>query len=220
MVTALVHLIARLRPALLAAPVLAVIAVCTVVGSESLAPRLFHPWLDLNGERNFTAGLSAALLAAAGVLAWLWGRSDGRQRPVAATALGGLFLFMAADEFGELHERAERLSGIDWQVLYLPVMVAGALVWLLALRRLWPLLAPRVLWLAGAAGWLVAQVLELNQYDAADVRTASWAQLVTGEESLEMLGSLAFGLALLVAIRRSAEPLEGRAPARPLVEAG
>ncbi len=121
----------------------------------------------------------------------------------AAAAFGAAMLFMAVDELTSIHEHLENVTGVDWQVLYLPVVAVVGVAFLILLLRLLRVgeRASVVLLLAGAGAWFVAQVFEAIQWDG-DRQTSAYAPLATAEEVLEMLGSLAFALALLVWARR------------------
>ena len=113
---------------------------------------------------------------------------------MATRALGALFAFMAIDEVVQIHERLEGATDANWQLVYLPVMAVAGGVWLLVLRRLTG--GPRLLFVAGAAAWVVAQLFEWVQRDGA-VLTHRWT--ILPEELLEMTGSALFALALLSA---------------------
>ena len=68
--------------------------------------------------------------------------------------------------------------------------------WLGIVRLLGAYKRARLLWVAGAAVWLLALVLERIQSDMKEGDTGI-RQLALTEEILEMIGSLLFGLALL-----------------------
>ena len=108
---------------------------------------------------------------------------------------------MGADEFAYLHERAETRTGVDWQLLYLPVVAVGGLAWLLVLRRWGARSRPGALLVGGAAGWFVAQVLEKLEYGPGDVMVDGYLLLATVEEVLEDVGSLLWVAAGLYALR-------------------
>lgn len=177
--------------------------------------------VSLGAEFTIPAAVSGGILlmaALAAVLAsslWPGPRANAR----AAIALACLFALMALDEMFYFHERLETWTGIDWQVLYLPVALVGGVAWLMVLRRL--LVYPHAAWLfvGGAVAWVASQGIELVQWDG-DVLVYPW--LTFPEETLEMTGSLLFALGLLAGLqawsRASASPLErssrGRRPAR------
>lgn len=183
--------------AALLAGVAVVIAVCwSTTFDRDNVPLPNHRFLDLNAERSLPAAFSAALLLFAALTAVAWSR---RRRPAGGSTapllLGCLFAFFAVDEFAFLHERLEKWLDVDWQVLYLPVGAAGAAVGALTLRAL-PRPRPPALLLAGAGAWLVSQVFEKLQWDG---ERLVYAWMLFPEEALEMVGSVFFGVAFLVA---------------------
>ncbi len=157
---------------------------------------------DLDGERNVPATYSAALWTCLALLAVLLGRAD--PSPGAARIWFGLsapLLLVAADEFGEIHERLERITGIDWQILYSPLGLVAALLWLLVGRRLRTLPGGFGLFVAGTVCGAVSQVLEAVEYGPNDEEIRAFNELVVSEELLEMVAALLIGLALLAALR-------------------
>ena len=157
---------------------------------------------DLNGERNVPAAFTAALWTCVSVVALLLGRAE---QPAAVArvwqALSVFLLFVAADEFGEIHERLERITGIDWQILYAPVGLVAAGLWVLVGRRLRGLRAGFGLFIGGTVCAVVSQVLEEIEYGANDQRVSGYDALVVVEELLEMATAVLIGLALLAALR-------------------
>lgn len=154
---------------------------------------------DLDAEQKVAATWSAGILLAAAAAAFgaavetrirsLWG-------------FGAFVGFMGVDEYFEIHEELERQFGVDWQILYLPVFAIGAATFLLAVRRLRPQGHHRAVALlfAGAACWVVSQVIEKLEWDG-ERRVSGYRQLTTVEELLEMFGSLLFGWAMLAVVR-------------------
>ena len=157
--------------------------------------------IDLDGEANVPALWSGALLVAAAASARATAGADSRGARWPWWPLALLFLFMAADEVLRVHEWLERLTELDWQVLYLPVMAAAAAAALTAVLRLRE--SPRLVagLLAAGAAWMLAQVLEALQWDD-DRQVSGYGKLMVGEEILEMAGSLGFTLTLLAAAER------------------
>jgi len=157
---------------------------------------------DLNGERNVPAVFTAALWTCVSVVALLLGRAE---QPAAVPrvwqSLSVLLLFVAADEFAEIHERLERITGIDWQILYAPVGLVAAGLWVLVGRRLRGLRAGFGLFIGGTVCAVVSQVLEEIEYGANDQRVSGYNALVVVEELLEMATAVLIGLALLAALR-------------------
>lgn len=165
-----------------------------------LLPSLARHHFDPDGERNLFAVVSAAaLLAAATSMVVAWRR---KVLPRTSLILGAVLAGMAVDEWLELHERFERRLGMDWNVLYLPIIVLAGISGLLAVRRLWPDRSSFLL-LAGGACWFVAYLLEDLQWDAADKMHQYYIWMMIPEELLELGGSLLLAAAALLACRRS-----------------
>jgi len=168
------------------------------------------PAFDLSGEQHFDRGLvagvnipalfSGAVLFVTAGLAIGVGGSE--RRPWAI--LGAFLAFMGIDEVMKIHENLESSTGVDWQVLYLPLIAVGGVCWLIALRRMWTHHSERLLWLGGAAAWGIAQMLEL----VVNAGSGAWAplggEMAWVEEVLEMAGSSMFLLALYLVWRRLA----------------
>lgn len=68
---------------------------------------------------------------------------------------------MGLDEVLSFHERLEAALGVDWQILYIPVVALAAICWTLVLTRLRPF--GRLVLLVGAGAWFASQVLVLLQ---------------------------------------------------------
>ncbi|MGH8639070.1 MAG: hypothetical protein ACREUZ_18200, partial [Burkholderiales bacterium] len=153
----------RIDERLIAVVLFAAIAAFGVLGS--VGEKGAHGF-DLDAEVNFPSLFSASLLAAAGALTILAGRAlaTGRRRLAWGALSAGLFL-LACDEFVELHEKLERAVGLDWQLLYAPLVVVLGAAFLLILRTVWPIRSTRLLLLAAAAAWFVSQILEQAQWD-------------------------------------------------------
>ena len=154
---------------------------------------------NLDGERNVPAVFSAALWTAVSGLAVLVGRAD---RWHAWHAFAVITLVGAADEFGEIHERLENKTGIDWQLLYLPVGVLAAILFVAIGRRLWRLGVSFTLFAIAAGAGVVSQLLEQVQYGENDEPVRGYRVMVVSEEVLEMTAALLIGLAFLAALRR------------------
>jgi hypothetical protein len=154
--------------------------------------------IALDREANVPAFWSGFLLVAATAAALTTARDDRRGARWPWWALAVLLLAMAGDEVFGLHESLERQTGIDWQLLYLPVMAAGAAAAIAALARLreHPRLAAGFLVSCGA--WGLAQVLEALQWDGAR-KVSGYGELMALEEILEMAGSIGFTLTLFAA---------------------
>ena len=208
-------MLARLDLRRLALATTAVIAVLGVLGVQhALArgggPFVRMPVFGLDEEWSVPAFFSGGLLVGA-ALACRLALIAGAVPRSAAAGLGVVFVFMAADEVVQIHERLERVAHTNWQIVYLPVMALAGVLWLLVLG--W--LAGRARWvfIGGAAAWVVAQLFEVVQRSGA-VLTHRWT--ILPEELLEMAGSALFGFALLLAARSGAEaPVEPRQAAVP-----
>lgn len=200
---------------------LLVIAVLGVLGTiYSTGAVEIHGRFNLDGERTYPPLFSAALLLTAAALALALAVVSDFAR-AALGCLAVLFAFMAIDEWQGIHEFLEARSGIDWQVLYIPIILAGAAAFLAVIRRVSREGKPGGgAMLAGAAAWGFSQLLEAIQWrvfggEESDV----YAPLMITEEIGEMVGSLlfVFGLLSVLSARSSAEP---RSRGRPRLRAG
>lgn len=163
-------------------------------------------FFDLDGEDTFITLLTGGALLAAALGALVAGYAVvGRARPV-FHALAGFFAFMALDETLSFHEGIERTTGIDWQVLYLPIFLIGAVAGIGALVVLRGLRAAQLTFLAGGAAWFVAQTLEEIQWGANDEPIAHYNLLMVPEELLEYLGSALWFVAFVLVIRHVLAP--------------
>jgi hypothetical protein len=179
-----------------------VIALLGVLGVLSIAYGSPFGIFDLDGERNVPATYSAALSFSVAVLALLVGRLDPAPGlPYLWVGLSALFVFVSADEFGEIHERLERIVGIDWQILYSPIAVVALVLWVFVARRLRQIGAGFWLLVVGTACGIVSQVAEAVEYGPGDERIAAFNELMVFEELLEMVEALLIGLALLTALQ-------------------
>ena len=194
------------------------IAALAVLGALHTLAGVRIDLFDPNGERNVQAFVAAGLLATAGAAALVAASvEEGRPRLI-GYGLAGLLTFLSADELLQLHEKAERLTGVDWQKLYLPIFAVGGVLGALMLRRVWPHVGARVMLVAAGAAWFVAELLEAIEYDAADGRVASYDLMVVIEEPLEMTGSALITVALILGAamrRRARAEAAAVVPARP-----
>jgi hypothetical protein len=180
----------------------AVIALLGVLGILYLVSGSPFAVFELDGERNAPATYSAFLWTCLSVLALLVGRAEQRARDARVwMALSLPLLLVAADEFGEIHERLERITGIDWQILYSPLALVAVVLWVLVGRRLRELQAGFELFAAGTVCGFISQVLEAVEYGPHDREISAFDELVVAEELLEMVAAVLIGLALLAALR-------------------
>lgn len=166
---------------------------------------------DLDVERRVAALFSAGVLGLA-MLATSAAVRTGAEPSL--RLVGGLFGFMAVDEFLSLHERLERWLGIDWQVLYLPAFSVAAV---LALLAAWNHRRDRAfvgLWVGGGAAWALSQVLEKLQWDGG-TKLPGYTVMMSVEEVLEMTGSACFVVAMVVLTHRVAAVRAGASSRRP-----
>lgn len=194
-----------LRPALIGILLGATIVALVLLDLTDGLPEQSRWGLDAEGTPAPT--FSALLLAGATALALLNGLARPPRQGIPLLLFAPLTLFMAADEAFGFHERVEELTSIDWQLLYLPLVTVCGFAWAWILTRTLRRPAERLLWLAGAGAWAVSQLLERLQWDHGDVLVHPW--MIVPEEALEMAGSSAWLLALLLLARA---PLATDAP--------
>jgi hypothetical protein len=156
---------------------------------------------DVNKEQTFPATYSGLLLLAAGGLALLNGlvRSQtavGRRWWI---VLAVVFAFLGLDEIAALHEAVQDRVHVWGQASLAPIVVAGVYAWWVTLERLRKEEPAGMLFILGAAAWIVSQLIDVKLNDP-------WGWTVLPEELLEMTGSALFGLALLLALRRQVAP--------------
>ena len=156
---------------------------------------------NLDAEQAVPTYVSATILYAAAGLAVLTMVRAQLDRWVLLVA--GLWVFLGVDEANAIHERLERATGIDWQVLYAPLAMAALLLFM-ALLRTTNGTSKQVL-AAGAVGWAISQVLELVQ-NLGGEPVALYDWYMVPEEILELAGSALFVLGMLVVLRREPEP--------------
>jgi hypothetical protein len=179
-----------------------IIALLGLLGVLSLAVGSPFGYFDLDGERNVPATYSATLWFCLSLLAVLVSRAEHSTTAARAwQALSLPLLLVSADEFGEIHERLERITGIDWQILYSPLALVAVLLWVLVGRRLRELRTGFGFFVAGSVCGFASQVLEAVEYGPHDREVAAFNELMVAEELLEMVAAVLVGLALLAALR-------------------
>lgn len=198
--------------ATLLAPLLGVaLLVFGVLGILSLreegSPHGLLHWFHLDRELNVVTAYSAGLLLLAGWLGFALIRHARFDRPW-ATPVATLLVVMGFDEALKFHETLEKWSGVDWQVLYSPIILAGGASWAwFAWRGRGP---ERWLWIAGAGAWFLSQILEAGQWGwwwNPDERVAAYVPMMAAEELLEIAGSSLFVLALAGWLKTVSDPL-------------
>jgi hypothetical protein len=177
--------------------------------------------LSLDYERTIPAFWSGALLWLAALGAALVARDPampGARWPW--WGLAALFAFMGVDEIVSIHERLARLTGLRWEIPYIPVVLGAAVVGLASLLRFWRERPPlAIVFALGIGVWAVSQVFEVVQWNAPGEKVASYTTLMVIEEIGEMTGSALFALSLFGWVLRpeAAEPRAapaGRVPRR------
>jgi hypothetical protein len=191
----------------------AAIAVTAVLGTIQAAqgpveaegaapPGGFLGLFYLDGEYNVPALLTAGiwLLAAAAIYAAGRARERGGWQ-IVWTLLSVALLYLSADEALKLHERVEGRADVDWQVLYLPLLVGTALAGLLVVIRVGPG-TPRNLLVAAGVAAVGAQVLEALQWNG-DQPIDGYRALMVPEELLEATSAALVAIAALMLLREA-----------------
>jgi hypothetical protein len=181
------------RLALALAAGTAVVALLAIYQVVEDGPRVLSP----DYERTIPAFWSGGVLWLAALGALLVARDDRMPPPRWPWhGLAALFAFMGIDEILSIHERLARLTGLRWEIPYIPVILGAAVVGLIALARLWRERRPLGICFAlAAATWAGSQVLEIVQWHD-DQKVAAYDTLMVTEEIGEMIGSALFAIAL------------------------
>ncbi len=189
------------------------IAIIAIIGIVTRVVDPGNAWFDLDSDTDYAwppsiisvalpAVWSSLLFGLAGG-AWIvvgWVRRRDRKW-LAAGVFGALLLFLGLDELFSIHERIEHGTGLDWQLLYLPVgmLAAGLLVALAWWTRSEARPAAAML-VAAAASWLIALVLEYLAWRG-DEQIDGYALLMIPEELLELAGTSLCILAAIVVLQ-------------------
>ena len=184
----------------LAAWLIGGVALLTVLGAIAQSTdslRAFGLTRELGRGFNLPVIVSGGLLFAAAAFALACTReaASGGMGRLAWGGIAVLFTYMGLDELLTFHEHLETFTGVDWEVLYAPVAAGGACLWVVLLFRMPPGSLRRLVWIGGAVGWVVAQVLEDLQWQGPR-RVDLYDLLANTEEALEMGGSALFLIAL------------------------
>jgi hypothetical protein len=190
----------RVSPRVVAAVCGIAIAVLVVMGI--LQRTAFPDWgaANLDSEVSVATRFSAALLWAA-ALWWLLVAVVARPRQLGLWFWWPVLAWLALDEGAAIHEKLERWSGIDWQLLYVPVMALGGLAWLGVVRRFRS--RPRIvaLLMAAAVAWIAVLILELAQnWGGSSAEAAIYVPTMIIEEALEMIGAASLLVAATLAL--------------------
>jgi len=199
-----------LEPKVVAVVVLGALAVIGALGAFQAAegpveaeggppPRGFLGLFYLDGEYNLPSIFSAALWLFASLSLYAAGRAreHGLRRQV-WTGLAVALIYVALDEALSFHERLEGRTGVDWQLLYLPLLIVITAAGLYALLQSHG--AARWLLLAAGAAAFLAQMLEAVQWDGDDPVDA-YRQLMVPEEILEPTAAALIAVAGLMLLR-------------------
>jgi hypothetical protein len=176
--------------------------------------QLFAIDTELKAGLNLMVLVSGAVLFVAAALALQVARSDLAGSPTSWNLMAFLFAFIGVDELVTIHEHLEVSAGISWQLIYLPVTLAGAAVWwvlFIRLRARDGLLAAG--WVTAAGCWAFAQFLEALFWVANVGHTVAGVEkaIPAAEELSELIGSSLF-LLVTLALLESGRRLRYRAP--------
>lgn len=170
--------------------------------------RVSYPYwsfANLDSEVSVATWFSATLLWAAAIW-WMFVAVSHRPTSVALWVWWPVLAWLAFDEGTAVHEKLERWSGIDWQIIYLPVMILGAAAWVGVVRTFRQQKRVVALLVTTAAVWTVALTFELVQnWGGSPVQAGIYVPTMIAEEALEMIGSVALIVAAVLALRLSIE---------------
>jgi hypothetical protein len=141
-----------------------VLAVCGAIDDAVTDVELFDFEGELKNGPNLMVIASGGVLFVAAILAFKLARSeaDSIGSPAPWYLIAVLFVFMGVDELVTIHEHLEDWTGVDWQLLYLPIVLAGAVGWTVLFLRLRDSdVRLATGWALGAGLWIFAQFLEV-----------------------------------------------------------
>ena len=171
----------------------------------------FIDLFDLNQEANVPTWFSSIILAGCAVLLALISlakRANGDRWLAYWSALSAIFLLMSLDEVASFHERTigplhslfelGELFTYAWVLIAIPLLIVFLLVYArfflsLPRRTRWLFLLSGFIYIGGVIGIEMLSGLIRHRFGYNDLR---YALTTTFEESLEMLGILAFVYAL------------------------
>ena len=179
----------------LAGAIAALVALAIVAEVGGVNAHVFR----MNNELTWPPFVSTGLFGGAAALSLLVADlgSDERWTRPGGTVLGVVFAVLAVDELFALHEALRRETpGVeDGQLFLLPLVPFAVVGWVVLARRLrGPLLA---LWTGGAASWVAAVAIDTFH------PPFTTAGSIILEDTLELVGTSCFVLALLGAAQRA-----------------
>jgi hypothetical protein len=184
------------------------------------------PILDVNTEQTLWATLQGTLIFAVALLSILISRL--RATPVHVRPwwllLGAILIVLGADEIVAIHDRFQDATDYPGQIVLIPVACVGIAAWWKVLGAVTGNRQVRNLLIAGAALWLLSQMIDVLIQD--DFR---WT--IVPEEVMETLGSTCWLFALghwlravlpvgVFPLKPVQGMLHGRATIAPLPESG
>ena len=202
------RMIARTDPrwfALVASSLIALLAVFGIIQRYFIVD---WKWANLDSEAAVGKWIASGLLwIAAGC--WFLVAVSGRARSRAVWVWWPALAWLAFDEGNVIHERLEKWSGLDWQLIYLPVIAVAGLAGLrVLLDHRNDLTTARVL-VAGGVAWVIALLLELLQnWGGPPIDWTFYSPMMISEEIIEMIGSTLFVIAGLLVLRAPPASLE------------
>ena len=200
----MVRLVARVPVVLVA--VVSGLAIGLFVVLGILQRVAFPEWgfANLDSEVSIATRFSAALLWAAAFW-WLLVALATHPRSLPIWGWWAVVAWLAIDEGSAVHERLERWSGIDWQVLYAPLIGLAALALWRVIRRYRRQELVTAMLVTGAATWAVVLALELVQnWGGTAAPPAIYVPTMIAEEALEMIGAAALLIAAMLILRQMA----------------
>src|SRR3954451_13426655 len=166
--------------------------------------------LSLDYERTIPALWSGGVLWLAALAALLIARDDAMPGPRWPwRGLAALFAFMGVDEITSIHERIARLTGLRWEIPYIPIMLGAAVLGVAVLLRLYRERPALAIGFALAGGRGPARRCSRSSSGRTARKVAAYNVLMVIEEIGEMTGSAIFALALFGWVWR---PQPQRAP--------
>lgn len=177
------------------------IALLGVIGIVRFAYKEELRLFNLDAERNVPAVFSALLWLGVALLALLVGRASQGRLALAWKVLALLALVLSGDELAEVHERLQFHTGVDWQILYAPLVLTAVVLWIVLGRWLRQMGSGFLPLVGAAACVVVAQVCDELEINSRGDPRPGFRVMVVSEELLEMTSALLVGLAALAALR-------------------